>query len=63
MAIVTRVTPGTVEVRINDAAQRKKWKHVEDVTVIKFANIGLMFVFKFFFWNWRLINATKNKNK
>ena len=35
MSIVIRVTPGTVDV--SDAAQWL-WKHVEDKTVIKFAN-------------------------
>ena len=38
MPNVTRVIPGTVDVRISDAAQWK-WKHVQYKTDIKFANI------------------------
>ena len=38
MPIVTRVTTGTVEIRISDAAQWY-WNHIEDKTVIKLANI------------------------
>ena len=47
MPIVTRVTPGIVDVRISDAAHQY-WKHVEDKMFIKFLNItsetGLWFM-------------------
>ena len=41
MPIVTRVTPGTNDVRINDATERQ-CKHVEDKWLLNFADIDLI---------------------